>query len=496
LTEKVTEEKDFFLDLRESKVRAEGMYIAALYKNPSLFLEYELSIKHFSSKSPWAMYYQIYISMDKRGYEIFDALSVDTFVNDSLNAKGQELYHSYGDFAPIGTMIDIIEDSNIQEYYNNVLRYSAIFRLKAIGFDIRGRWEEIQKLDYKQLSDFFEGLVNDVFNDINMEEDEVVNLTDDIRSVWEEADKGVNVGLPVNSKLLNNIIKGQVTGHITLLAGKSGVGKSFLTTCLTLPMHMRHDEPVLIMCNEEDVAVWKMQMTIWIANNYIIHTKKFKGRGLSLLKERYYDSQGGFTKDEWELIDASIEWLEKQIDADKIKFVSFNSFSMDKAIGLIKKYITQRNFKYFILDTLKVDNDVGSKANDLAWLHLQQGMVKLYNVIKKSNKDAHVWVTYQLKKENRRYLDMESLGMSKNVVDVVSTLILARNVYDSEKGDNKLSIRGDKNQPVIINENSDYMLLFVDKNRRGSTNDVVVLKVDKNKNIIEDMGLTRIEEDF
>ena len=492
----VDKSKEFILDLKESKERAEGMYVASLYKNPSLYLEYELNTGLFSKQSPWAMYYSIFIAMHKRGYEVFDALSTDTFVSDTLKEKAQEHYESYGKFSPIDIMIDVVEDRNIQEYYGNVLRYNAIFKLKAIGFDIESKWDAIHNLDYKQLSDFFDTLVNDVFTDINIEEDEVVNLTDDIRSVWEEAHKGTNVGLPVDSKLLNNIIKGQVVGNLSLIGGRSGEGKTMLSICLTLPKHIEHNEPLLIMCNEEDVKIWRMQLTVWVANNVIRKTPQFKGRKVSLLKERYYDTQGGFTKDEWELIDASISWLDERIASELIKFVSFKSFSMDKSIGLIKKYTTQRNFRYFILDTMKIDNNVGSNASDLSWLHLQQGMVKLFNVIKSSNKDAHVWVTYQLKKENRRYLDMDSLGMSKNVVDVVSTLILIRNVYDSEKENGKLQIKGLQNEPVFLNEDNDYMLIFVPKNRRGSTNDVVVLKTDKNRNVITDMGLTRIAEDF
>lgn len=485
-----------FDDLKEARGRSESMYVASLYRNPSLYLEYELSNTHFLKGSPWLLYYVIFKEMHKRGHEVFDALSTDTFVANNLKEKAQGNYRKFSGYDPIDLMVDVVEDQNIQEYYSNVLKYSAIFRLKNIGFDVEGKWDTISTLNYKELSDFFDNLVNNVFNDIDMEEDKVVNLFDDIRSVWEAADRGVNSGLPVDSKLLNNIIKGQVTGNITLVAGRSGEGKTFLSTCLTLPMHIKHDEPILIMCNEEEVDVWKMQMTVWAANNHVNKLPQFKGVKAELLKERYYDSKGGFTKQEWELIDASIEWLQERIDTEKIKFVSFNTFSMDKSIGLIKKYIAQHDFKYFILDTMKLDNEVGSSVTDNSWLHLQQGMVKLFNVIKKSNRDAHVWLTYQLKKDSRKYLDMESLGMSKNVVDVVSTLILIRNVYDSEKTGNTLEVKSADKREVIINPEDDYMLLFVPKNRRGSTSDVVVLGVDKNRNIIRDVGLTRIAEDF
>ena len=54
--------------------------------------------------------------------------------------------------------------------------------------------------------------------------------------------------------------------------------------------------------------------------------------------------------------------------------------------------------KYFVLDTLKLDNDTGSHVSDKSWLVMQQNMVRLYNVIKESSLNVHVWVTAQLSK--------------------------------------------------------------------------------------------------
>ena len=122
----------------------------------------------------------------------------------------------------------------------------------------------------------------------------------------------------------------------------------------------------------------------------------------------------------------------------------------------------------------------------------------MYNVIKSSAKNVHVWMTYQLGKTPRKYLDQSSLGMSKNVADVASTVILARKVYESEKSNDSkgLKVKGGDGQIRNLIPDEDYMVLFIDKNRTGSTSQQVVLKTDKGKNIIKDVGFTSIMEDF
>ena len=152
--------------------------------------------------------------------------------------------------------------------------------------------------------------------------------------------------------------------------------------------------------------------------------------------------------------------------------------------------------KYFIIDTMKLDNDVqaGNNVSDKSWLQLQQNMVKIYNTIKETNLNVFLWVTYQMGKGQRfKFLSQSSLGMSKNVADVVSSLLLVRHLTEKEK--ESLYVERNKGK-VELDKNKDYMVVFIDKNRRGSTSVQVVLEVDKSRNIIKDVGITRISEEF
>lgn len=474
-------------EITQHKTMAELQYVVSLYSNIDFFDEYKMSNKNISNPH-WKVYYMILEKMiERKGVQVADEVNVDLFVSEQ-SEKLAALYDNAGGFTTISEAQSIIETDNIETYYREVLRYEAIVRLHNKGFSVERKWEKIKNLTYEELVEYVDGLGASVFADIDLGEDEVLDFMDGIDEMIDNADKGVDRGLPLASKLLNSITNGQSLGNLSMLGGASGIGKTYLTLCLTMPTIISENEKLLIMCNEEDLGKWQRELITWVANNVY---------GDEFIKSRFY--QGGFSKEEKEIIKKSKEWMSDKLKDETIKFVNFNSFSMGKSINLIRKYKTQFDYRYYIIDTLKLDNDSGANVTDLAWLQLQQNMVKLYNIVKPTAKNVHVWVTYQLNKSVRtRYLDQSSLGMSKNVADVVSTLLLVRNVLETEKGTEAkaLKVKGVNNRDVFLSEDKDYMVCFIEKNRQGSTSHQVVWRTDKDRNILKDVGLTKVAQDY
>ena len=474
-------------EILRHKTMAELQYVVTLYANIDFYDEYKVDPKILTNPH-WRMYYMILGQMiEKKSISVVDAISIDLHMSQQKEAL-QTMYENAGGWNTIEDAKAIIETNNIESFYIEMLRYSAILKLKDAGFDLESKWDEYSKLTYEELSDVFNGVVDSIFSDIDLGGEKVVDLKSNIRGMLTKADSGVNRGLPVTSKLLNSTINGQTLGNITMVAAASGAGKTFTTLCQTLPSAIKENEPLLIMCNEEDIEKWQREILTWVINNVLQE---------DFIKSRFY--QGGFSKEEWKYLDAAEKWLEEKMQDGLIQFVNFNTFSMGKSIKLIRKYATQESIKYFIIDTLKLDNDIGSTINDSSWLLLQQNMVKLYNTIKPTAKNVHVWVTYQLNKSVKtRFLDQSALGMSKNVADVVSTLILIRNVLETEKGADvkALSITKMDGEKATLNEDLDYMVAFIDKNRQGSTSMQLLWRVDKGRNIMKDVGFTKIAQDY
>lgn len=489
---------EFQKELITDKERIDALYVASIYSDINLYHKYPVDSKMIlgsqQSPKPFKLFYRIAERMINNGYSTLDAISVDSYVKDKLSSSTQKQYNEYGGFETILKVSELVSTENMEKYYDDVLKYNALLRLEGKGMAIQRHWSDIKSLTYRELSDYISGEYSEVFVDVELGGDEVVDIKDDIDSMLAEADRGALNGIPYGSKILTAYTHGMRRGEMAILAARSGHGKTYLATNIVLPELIAHRQKTLIICNEEDIAKWQREMLTYVINNIIIREyPEFKGEE-KFSKQRFFEGQ--FTKREWALLKAGKKFLEEDVPEGFVLFVNLTTFSMDKAIDIIKQYSSKYDVRYYILDTLKLDNDIGSKgAGDNSWLQLQQSSVKLFNTIKSSNRDSYILITYQLNKQNVRKLTMESLGMSKNIVDVASTVILARNLLEEEKDMSKLKVTNASGQEVALDEDSEYMIIALEKNRAGASGREFVLRTDKAHNMIRDVGTTFVPSD-
>lgn len=479
---------DFYKELLKHKEIAESQFVLSLYKNPDLFFEYDLKSPDISNSS-WRLYYGILNDLlTRKRLKVVDMIAVEEYIQSKSN-KLQEYYAANGGYDTISRGSQMIEDENVDVFYSEIQRYKILMKLVEKGYPIKNDWNKYAKMRLEDLSDYLEGQLSSIFLDADFGDEKVENIVSGIDEMIERADSGVDRGLPLASPLMNSVQNGMSLGNITMLAANSGVGKTFLTLNQLLPTHIDFEEPLMIIANEEDKAKWQRDLLTWQINNL--------QKDVTFDKSRF--SQGKFDKEEKEALGKASEWLKSKMDSGLIQFVNLNNFSMNKSIKLVKKYATGLGIKYFIIDTLKLDNDANANTSDNSWLLLQQNMVKLYNVIKPTNKNCHVWVTYQMSKNPKgKYLSQNDLGMSKNVADVVSSLLLVRLISESEKGEGKgaLKVKGMSGKRMTLNEDLDYFVVFWDKNRQGATSEQVVLRVNRGRNTVKDIGKVRISPEY
>lgn len=489
MPKKTVKLSDFEVNLRESQKRQEGLYIISIYKSPELYYEYKVKPEMIADKY-WRTYYEIASDLIEN-YKVhkLDAITVGSYVENQSD-EIKEVYKQCGGYQQINEGADIVIDSNVESYYLDVQRYYVLRKLARRGFPVEKYWKKIQKMDINEIGGFFTNTVNEIFINTDSQNEKVEDIFKGIDEMIERADKGQDAGLPLKSKMMEEIQHGLRKGNITMLAAHSGVGKSFLTTLIHIQACIDSKEPVLIIANEEDRSKWQQELLTRFINT--------KHRNAKFNKNRFF--KGGFSEKEWEYLNEAKEWYKNNIEEGTIRFVSMESFSMAKTIRLIKKYAVVFGVEYFVLDTLKLDNDVGSSINDKSWLVMQQNMVRLYNVIKESSLNVHVWVTAQLSKggRNSRYLDQSQLGISKNIIDVASSVMLVRDVTQSEKDPEakaaeRLTIKNKQGFEVELNPEDDYVIVFWDKNRQGTTNQQVVLKVDRGLNTFTDVGICTLD---
>jgi len=477
--------------VQEYKLACEANIVSILYKNPDLYFTYDnLNIKSFTD-NVWRVYFAIgYDIIVKENKKTLDDITIGLYLEKHLKLK--QKYEEYGGYNTIDKSKEYINIDNINGYVNELHKWNAVLQLLARRFPIYDKIKEFVDMNVSDIYDMYETQLNHIF--INVEgEIKSHNLCDGIHELLDKLDKGENVGMPLyNSPILNKEIGGNLQGHITMLGALSGVGKTTTTIELILPQILHYNEQICIMINEEDESKWRKELITWVANN--VFKKDL---------QKYILRDGGFTEEQWELLKKCADWIELKKENKNIVIIPFPKYTASLAIKTIKKYCSL-GCKYFILDTMKVSAD---NKNEQQWQSMTKDSVDIYDTIKPVGKNVHIWITYQLGKDatKKRYYTNECIGLAKNIVDVASTNIMIRKPFDDEYEGEKAELKcyrleGKKKLtkiPFKLEKDKHYTIVFIPKNRFGSTNEYqVIAEHDLSRNIYKEIGIAKVPMDF
>lgn len=481
---------NFVKQVLEYKKACEANIVAILWKDTEMFRIYDnLTVNDFSHKV-WQIYFKIgqeIIIEEKK--EKLDVMTVGFFLEKYDKLK--KLYDKYGGYETIDKAKEYVEVKNIEGYITELKKWTAVLDLVKMKFPVEDRLEDFKKMSVEDIYNEYDALLNHIFSDVEGT-NKVYDLSYRIKDLVYKLNEGLMVGLPLyNSPILSHEIGGSLVGNITLIGGISGAGKTAFIRQTKIPSIIKHNEKMVVMINEEGLEKWQQDMLVWIANN--IYKKDIPKD-----KVRY----GKYTKEFIQFLLKCAEWMEEHKDI--IKVIPLKQYSTSLIIKYIKKF-SSMGVKYFVLDTFKADaNTVG---NEQFWLNMQQNMVRIYDTIKPESKNVHIDITFQLNKGStrQRYYMQDNIGMAKNMVDVASTCLMIRNVFDDEYTDGKRPLKvyrlEGKNKrtqiPVKLDRNKDYQIIFIIKNRAGATNKFqIVVEHDLKKDIYREVGITTVPQDF
>ncbi len=477
--------------VQEYKLACEANVVSTFYKNPELYYTYDkLNLKSFHN-NVWRVYYIIgYDIVIKENKKVLDDITVGLYLEKHLKLK--QKYDEYGGYDTIDKAKEYVKEENISGYINELNKWNAVLQLIARRFPIHDKIKEFVDMSAENIYDSYEAQLNHVF--VNVEESiESHNLCEGIHDLLKKLDKGENIGMPLyNSPILNKEIGGNLQGHVTMLGALSGEGKTTLTIELLLPQILHYNEKICIMINEEDVSKWRKELIVWVANN--IFKKELK---------KYVLRDGGFSKEEWELLKKCADWIEEKKENRNITIIPFPKYTAKLAIKTIKKY-SALGCKYFVLDTMKISSDV---KTDLQWQAMTKDSVDIYDTIKPAGKNVHIWITYQLGKAatTKRYYNNDSIGIAKNIVDICSTNLMIRkpfdDEYEGEKNELKCYRLEGKNKltriPFKLDKDKHYTIIFITKNRFGATNNFqIIAENDLSTNTYKEAGITKVPMDW
>lgn len=477
--------------VKEYKLACEANTVCIIYRKPDLMYDYQLKLEDFTENA-WRVYWQIaYDIVIREKKTVLDEITIGLYLEK--HSKLRQKYNEYGGFATIEKSAEYVKIENLSGYIAELNKWNTVLLLLKNKFPVYDRISEFVDMSLDDIYVEYEAILNHIF--INADEEiKSYSIDDGIDDLIDELNQGTAVGLPYyDMPILNKETGGQITGNITLIGGLSNMGKTTLARSLCIPSIIKNGDKLVVIINEEGRKKWMREMLVWVANNiYKFDLQKFVVR------------DGKYSDEVMEMLRKCANWIKTKASDNTITIIPFNKYRTEKAIKVIKKYASL-GVKYFILDTFKADS--GSR-NDKMWLEMQQAMVDIYDTVKTDGgKDVHIVITFQLAKSSarQRFYSQDNIGQAKNIIDVASTCIMIRDVFDDEYTGEKNALKvyrlegknGKSKIPVNLDHDKHYQLLFIVKNREGAANNIqIVVEHDMSRNLLKEVGFTSVPVDF
>ena len=474
--------------IAEYKLSAEANVCACIYKEPELLYDLDLKLEDFSNNI-WKVFFSIAVGVIlKEKKNTLDEITVGIYLEKHKKLKDK--FQEYGAYGIIADAQSYVNVSNLDAYCIEIKKWNVVHELLKYGFPVAEKLNEYADKTIEEIYDQLEMMLNHSFisSQYNIES---YNVFDNMDEYIDSLNECEDVGMPLyNSTLLNDEIAGLHKGNIMGIGAASGVGKSWLAFNLIIPSALEHNEKVCMICNEESERRYQLELLIWCLNTVFKHDV-----------HKYELRNGEFSDELMGWLREAAAWLKEKADQHILTVIPLQTYTADIAIKIIKKYSSVFGVETFIVDTLKSSSD--SKVEDMS-KSIMTDVLKFYDLIKPSNRNLALVLTYQLNKQSLkvRHLTNMEIGWAKGIIDTMSVNILVRKPNNDEYdgGSHQLKcyrLEGKDKISFTLNKDENYLLIFLSKNRHGRTDPYqIVAKINQSTNKYEEIGITYIAEDW
>lgn len=420
--------------------------------------------------------YEIMQNMyNKLGYNVIDTISITGYCDRMQYSENQKkeilsTYSTITNYFSVNTKIDF--DGVFEEY--SMISSTVKFRNWVItcgGIDeVANKLLKLENME--QVNAVIEGRLIDFFNtgtaEAGIVDTSISDLIDDkyINSIINREDIIDSVPFLPQFPILNKILKGNVRGS-TGFAMHSGKGKtSAMISIFVMSMLENSKDKINIYANEQTAKVFmNMLFFSFLSQVFNMRQSEFNNVGNIYLSRDKFIS-GNFSDEEIQKFIFIVKLFKKRY-RNRITHTYFEDMtpnSLRKDIR--KKYKTGHRFMYF--DTMKDPDEDYKKLMKLVTTFDQQ--TKKYNIM--------AYNSLQLSDESLgvKYLTNKCLASAKGTKRVFENLILARPLEAEELKYLTVHKLGhpEKTIPIDITGKTPYYAFFIDKNRNGSA-DVILL---------------------
>lgn len=473
-------EEKYPKELLKGRTNVEAMVVGCLWKDIILLDDVLLTKDNFITKDG-RMLFQIADKLRRQGLNVLDEVSVITSLKPDILEKLEGL----GGWDMIERMTEVIDTKNFPSYLEVLYRENTICNLYDFGFNImkdvefNGKMVNalklFRKMDATQIMDFYESKLCSLgYSESSMVlEDCEIEIDDAFLEAIENGEEnGIpfsECGIDINGDImsaypfLSSQINGFMPGALHMLGGFSSVGKTTFLTAIMLSMASQGHK-VLVISNEQKVKVFKMSFL------HLILYKHF--RYYHLNKKRFLS--GERTEEDREMIRKAQQYW-KEHYSGMFKFIGIADSDMELVKKQIRRNVLEEGFSCVLYDTFKVS--FSSNSNDSTHISLIKDSRALHEIAQRYNLIMLATIQLAINASNRVWLNADVLSYSKQIKEVLETLILMRNAFKAEldpsskwyfhpfrlkKVDGKWI-----EEEYELNPNAVYRVVFVDKCRQG-----------------------------
>lgn len=413
----------------------------------------------------------------KLGYFSIDSMAMKDYCH-RMNFNEDESKSILRTFDIVQSSAKISDLNNFDAIFEEYSMINSTYKfydwvIKCGGIDeVTNKLLKLKNMD--EVSQVIEGRLLEFFSygtsDASIKDTNLTDMIDDkfIQDIENKENLIETVPLLSQFYIMNKITKGMVRG-LTGFGARSGVGKSSaMYSIFVMSMLENSNSKICIYANEQTAKVFAIGMFFaFISQIFNMRQRKgmeFENVGyIELSRDKYIS--GNFSSDETKQF-VNIIKLFKRRYKNRITHSYFEDMTPIALKRDIRKKV-RSGHKFFFYDTFKDNEEDYKKLMNLATAFDQ--MTKKFPI--------HGFVSLQLTDESEgvKYLTNKYLASAKGTKRLLESLYLMRKVDKDELKYLKVHKLGKKDQTIPIDFNKDnYYLIFIDKNRNGST-DIVLL---------------------
>lgn len=490
----------FIKEFVEPSFLHESLLCGYLWSNPAMYQKYKTHkvTKDTFTEDVWYFYYRLGFEMFENGIRNFDDKTVYSYVVSRPKEEGRksyiDVYNNFGAYETIYELMEACHDDgdNDDFHFSEVQKYESLRNLQAmslINVEDHKLVKSLCKMNLKQIEVLIRMKQKEAFAHVNSGEVIEHDLVDELEETIQDLNEGEAMGMPLHdAPRLNRKIKGWKTGSLYYLVLSSGVGKSSIAMEKFILSLFENEEKAILAINEESVKKWRQLLLSTISTKIL---KK------PINREKMYE--GNFTSDMFDRLRKAAEWA-KSRGQGLIKVLEMKKFRMVDIHNRVELY-RPKGYRYLVIDTFKPDR---SQSDMARWEAFSNSAQELHELIKEDNYDVGTLATVQLKLgKETRFLDLDSIGKSMEIVEVAAVVMMGRLMFDDEYEGEKFALHPynyKKDEftgqwhtvPYKLDKDKTYLIIFLSKNRHGSEDEQIIYEANYSINSFEEVAFVKV----